>query len=1544
MRIASIMADTGTLPENCEGELSCTSELPAEIEDWDKNHVRDWVLRIKDVDYKCGQILYDQNITGPSLLILEKSDLIDVGITLGPAKLIIHKRDELIQLKAHELKTSESSYGNSCKPYPFNQFHSAYRYKENNILDVTETGALDLIEPCHEYKAFVNFENVTTEEKMNKYADEVIRFASACMNSRTNGTLHFGVGDVPDFSHGQILGATVEDKEAFVKKHANAIEGHFEHKYIDVAKKCIKPPRFIEVLKADMTFSGKYVIEVDIEPSFLLCKENLFHIYNVDRRKLKKTKGKELKSDEKESKKFFYIRDSSSSRNIFVQNSPTASVEEYNKYTVNMTCLDQMRKNAEEKHLDTVRKSVQGSKLCEMLTGGSQSLDKSHFERYVLVTNKSHAVQRDSLAFLLDMNFTAVLDFDPESTDTGLNKMFEERNVNIHLPIQYKITEPVEDIASKLKLTRTTSWVLCNGGVEEEKPSDMENWLTEKGSSIRDVVSFLCRKDVLPHKKFLIIFMLLSDVADKHDPLLETFSMFLQELKGTEQILCICENERSYMYWKDFIDSRYKVDISKRTIYELSFAEINGTVLSLWSENRKSSRFLPGGGGRVLLSKKVEGTMDTLSILCVNQCEGGSDDKRQLEEDFYKGGKVSWWNFYFSEQPGSVPFIKREKFDYITNTIIPDMCSLRQACVRFNILHIPGCGGTTLAMHVLWTLKEKFRCAVLKDKAVNYADVAKHVVDLLTYETSEQQTRLPVLLMVDDFEDTDAINDLQKHIEKECLKNNISFKFPQVLLMNCIRAESRLQTESTDDTVFIGNKLSEAEQKLFEKKLEEIEQIYKNAETFYGFMILKKDFSSEYIQGVAKNTLKGFNFKHRPAQLFTVLVLLGCYCKSAKLSVSVCEEFLGLPIRPDCGSCKVEDPFGKLSTLLTRCTAECSVVYDAMRVIHPSMAEHCLEELSTTFHVSKAQITDFLLTTDVFYTCIQGREKLRQDVRNMLVRRLHSADNLTDCQFSPLVQAITNETPGFEENVLLNAAKRFDKDAVIFQLLSRYHYLKKKDFAEAKDWAKNARDLQGNNSYICDTTAQVIKHELRDALSNDKDNPIKADKLKEYLGLALSATEAFRDIQEIARKEVQVRYQGKKDFSHYNSAGCVGELQVAVMVIDILERIPVFSGDELHRNILSQVLSGKIKIQDLAARDPEKKRKSTYYYFLQESSGVLSLLSDLKDNMKKNFDFLDNYFVNLNSFYSTKDNRETRIRQEVLRCFRQYAKVFCTSDSKELVKNKMLNNMIKAEKVQLFLEKNKADSYIGLLEYLSKEDSAAKNGPTIEQVVKHYDAILSNNRSQDEGWCKVTVNFIYANIVLNKIKPGSNLIYPYMTLLSQLCQMLKRPTPLSESLALHFLSVVMLWPATISIHSGDDMSIKLGSYISQLRNSFSNEMKPICNGKRASIHFYLGKKSGYDRLISQKEIDECAGSEQMTTTQWQNEKIWRNEKIRNILCRVTGRISRNGIEADTPNENVKVHVSPLFKSKLCGKLDVRVTFFIGFTMNGPVALGIQPDS
>ncbi|XP_023273430.1 sterile alpha motif domain-containing protein 9-like [Seriola lalandi dorsalis] len=932
--------------------------------------------------------------------------------------------------------------GRLCKPYPFCRYHDTHRYMESSILDIIESGASDLIEPCHEYKGF---NNTPDEFKMIKFVYEVIRFAAACMNCRTNGTIHFGIGDTPNFTHGQILGVVVKDKEAaYEQTLRDAINKHFEYK--EIAQICIRPVRFVEILNRNMTSSDKYVIEVDIVPDSTICEEKIFYTFNNTKQK-KATESKQ-----------FYVRDGGSSRDLLKPTTSAKPMEEHNKFVDSMKQRSQLRKQAEEKHLAVTKENYQGVTLKEMITGGSPSLDKSHFERYVIVTNKAHSSQFESLGFLVELNPTAVLDFDPETAKDGLECHFEQQSpVSVHLPAQYKITGPIEDIANNLKLTLNTSWVCCNGGIENEAPSDIDQWLMNKGTSVQNVISFLCRKDVLPNKRFLVIFLLCSTVSEKIDPLVETFSTFCQELGGTDQILCICDNKNAFTSWKDLIEARCGIDISGRCIFELSFAEVNGTILSLSSKNRRSIRFLPcGQGSRVLLEKKVELSLNTLEVLCVNQCEGGNKDKIVIEENFYRGGKVSWWNFYFSEQAERI-LIKRNKIDFIENKVKQILCSQTNACVLLNLLHVPGCGGTTLAMHTLWALKDRFRCAILKDNNADLAEVADQVVKLLTYVYKEQLPRVPVMLMIDDFDDMEKVFALQQLIENKCKKKNIQSKSPQVFLLNCMRSESPELTGTTKDTVqiILKNELSDEEQKRFSLK--------ETVETFYAFMLTKKNLKPEYIENVVHNTLRSFNINQKHSQLLAVLTLLNAYCEDASLPVSLCQEFLSLHPKPILGTGSVQERFEEFSNLICCTTVKGEVGKRAVKMIHPNFAKRCLQELETTHKITKADITNLLLTTEEFYENKDGRGKLWQDVYYILMGRhlvkeaspihlciqplievfkfqyLKSAlAKLKPTKTSHLIQDIESETPELVENVLLNALERFPNDANIAQLRDSY--------------------------------------------------------------------------------------------------------------------------------------------------------------------------------------------------------------------------------------------------------------------------------------------------------------------------------------------------------------------------------------------------------------------------------------------------------------------------------------------------------------------------
>ncbi|XP_040913026.1 sterile alpha motif domain-containing protein 9-like [Toxotes jaculatrix] len=885
-----------------------------------------------------------------------------------------------------------------CKPYPFGKYHDSHRYIINNILDIIESGPLDMIEPCHEYKAFIN---TKPETEMVKFCPEVIRIAAACMNSRTNSTIHFGIGDAPDFIHGQVLGVKVRDKEAFAQALNSAIAKYFEPKQRPAAHFCIKPPRFVEVLDKNMTSSNKYVIEVDIIPNSIICEENIYHTYRLPKKAKKKAK---IETNSKQ----FFVRDGGSSRDLLAPTTSAKPMQEYNKFVDGMKQRSQLRKQAEEKSLAVAKSNCQGTALIKMITGGSPSLDASCFDRYVIVTNKSHSSQFESLGFLVELNPTAVLDFDPESAKHGLQCHFKQHSA-VNLPAQYKITGQIKDTVNTSELGPKISWIFCNGGVQDEPPSDMDQWLMDKGASIQDLIYFLCHKDVVLNKRFLVIFLLLSCMNEEIDPLVETFCKFQKELGDKGQILCICDSEKAFTSWKDLIDARCEINISDRCIYDLSFAEVNGTILSLFSKNRKSSRFLTGGGGsRVLLKTEVEHSLSTLEVLCVNQCEGGDEDKTVIDQNFYRGGKVSWWNFYFSEQLGFSNVVKRNKVFFIEENVAHVLHSQKKACVLFNLIHVPGCGGTTLAMHTLWNLRHKFRCAVLKDKNANFSEVADQVVKLLMCGHEEKLLQVPVLLMIDDFDDMQQVSDLQQLIDRECTKNDI--KSAKVILLNCMRSWSCEFLNRPRDTLFLENNLSEEEKKQFSLK--------ETVETFYDFMIRKNNLKPEYVQGVVHNTLRSFSSSQKNAQLLAVLTILNVHHKDVFLPVSLCQEFLGL--QPDTDT--VQEEFGKLSDLICHTTVKSELGHRAVKMIYPHFARCCYQELTTTHKMTEADFINLLQKT-VELISTEGKGKYLQDVFH------RSVEILAKGKLSVWSDSRTEgEIARLEEKELVNASKRLEKE------------------------------------------------------------------------------------------------------------------------------------------------------------------------------------------------------------------------------------------------------------------------------------------------------------------------------------------------------------------------------------------------------------------------------------------------------------------------------------------------------------------------------------
>ncbi|XP_006891533.1 PREDICTED: sterile alpha motif domain-containing protein 9-like [Elephantulus edwardii] len=1572
--------------------------LPEVTQDWTKEHVKKWVTEDLKLDEKYGQILLREDVTGLVLQELTEEDLRDMGLPRGPALLIKRgynklnnsrfesdnhdsgkfdptttpkkehqkkpkqskkekpissktehdltetrdtEKQELSLLKENATTEEAAMKGKenkalapeklTCLPYPFDKFHDSRRYIEHYILQ-PETGPLNLIDPIHEFKAFTNTSTATAKDIQMKFSNEVFRFASACMNVRTNGTIHLGVKDKP---HGEIVGVSVTSKDAFIDHFNLMINQYFEDSHVKEAKQCIREPRFVEVLQQNNTLSDKFVIEVDVIPKSSVCKMKSFYI------SMQNDKDGTWRQNKDHS---LFVRDGASSKDILANVKQREA--EFKAYLLNLESIVAARKEAEEEYgVKANKKEKEGLKLVKLLLGSRDSLDNSYYGWYVLVTNKCHPNQTKHLDFLKEMKLFAVLEFDPESVSNGVAKAYKESRVaNLHFPSQYEEkTTTIREIISTLNLYEQPSWIFCNGrsdlNTDTNKPLEPHLWQRERASEVRKLISFLTDGNLIPRGKFLVVFLLFSLVESPGDPLIETFWAFYQALNGMENILCICANSQIYQRWKDRLQTRLTIadELTKHSISTLNLGQINNTILKLKSVIQSSQRFLPSHGlTSVILEKKEEDLFTTLEILCENECRDTDiekDDKKFLEfrkskeEDFYKGGKVSWWNFYFSSENYSSTFVKRDRYENLKELIEYLAESPKPIFAKIiNLFHHPGCGGSTLAMHVLWDLKKNFRCAVLKNKAADFTEIGEQVINLITYKTTSPQEYMPVLLLVDDFEDPENICILQNAIHASLAEKEFRYEKTLVILLNCMRSQNPDESARFEDGIALKYQLSPKEKRAFEDKLMEIEKQHKNCENFYSFMIMKKNFDETYVEKVVKNILEGYEVDSKEGKLLSFLALLNSYVTDSTISVSQCELFLGIthtktPWEPE----TLQDKMRNYSTLLIEMEVAEYGRYTGVRIIHPLIASYCLKELEKSYHLDKSKIALEMLHEKLFYSSGIGRDKFLHDVQTLLLTRQRKEyGDKMDTLFSPLIEALPNKNV---EKVLKQGSIRFPQNAFICQALARHFYIKIKNFNTALYWANQAKRIAPKNSYISDTLGQVYKSEIKWWLDqNQTCRNITVNDLAHTLEAAEKASKAFKESQkqtDCKDSEPEAWSLQKRKYDMYNTAGFLGEIEVGLYTIQILQLTPLFHKEnESATKSMIQFLSGTGTIP----AGPENE----YHLTLQNFT---TYLQDLQPEMKKCFDFFVDYMVLLKTRSTQKEIVEIVLSNKVSRCFKKYTELFC--HLKDLDSSQK-HELLQEETCRQSLEALKADRFSGLLEYLNPNHKNAPN--TMENIVNKYQILLQKN--PNKKLIREKQNFILANIILSCLKPNSRFIQPFNLLKKQLREVLQLVDSTLQFPDPYFLACLLFWPENQEL---DQDSKSMEKYVSSLNRSFGRHYRHMCRSKQASTLFYLGKSKGLNTIVHKAEIEQYFSKEQNTNSLWQSGDVWKIKEVKEILRRLVGQAVGKQIFVEYgTKEKIRIPVTSVYSGPLRSGGNIeRVTFYLGFSIEGPLAYDIE---
>lgn len=1431
-------------------------------------------------------------------------------------------------INADNLSDKEKSKGkpgqHSCTLYPFDHNSASQRYIQNYTLP-PETGPGNLVDPAHEYKFLGRTDDIhTIKRTFNK---KVFRFAAGCMNSRTNGTIHCGVADSKssEYVHGEIIGVSVVNKDTIIDHFNQGIKSYFEE-HTDEAKACIRQPRFVEVLCPDGTLSGKYVIEVDVVPSHSIVKGKLFYTQTLDEdNQWKKSKGKSL-----------FIREGAATRDICKIGNPRDLQSEIAQIGTKLNVLDNRRKEA-EKRPERKGTSNQGDKLKNLLTCGGSRLD--HYDYYIIVTNKSHPEQLQHLQFMTMLRLFCVLDYDSNSAVSGSCHNYRKvRFANLHMPSQFHADPGI--VVKNLNLYKQTSWVFCNGredlNTESDRPLRPSEWLIHKAGEIQDIISFLCNPDTLPRGRFLVIFLLLSTVEAMNDPMFDTFMTFYKNLGGTENILSICTSDASFQKWRDFIHARCEHDISHRSIYDLELSEINGTILKLGQNKPHAERLLPSAeGSSVVLQQNDEDLMPSLEVLCENECENVFDEnsaefqefKIKTEAEFYRGDKVKWWNFYFSEKNTGKPFIKRDKYDQLKRIIESKTKNPTSTCVMLNLFHHPGCGGTTLAMHVMWNLRKDFRCAILKDNSVSKLNVAQEVAYLVRCGKNETSRTTPVLLLVDDSEETENTEELQ-----HCTRKTLEEISPNalVVVLNCLRSKTPKVrfSNSVIESQYITATLSKEEMDAFEMKLKELQKTHEKPENFYSFMIMKTNFSQEYVTNVTRNILKDLDIERKQAQLLSILALLNSYVAESAISVSLCEDFLGIK-RNLWGKQTVLDEMEPRSCLLIEFEAEEGGVYKAIRFVHQRIATECVKELEETHKISRSDIVQNLLHYDLFFKSGIGKDNLLQSVKSMLITRQRKTEgDEKDTLFSPLIEDINKQNDGLKkiQDIFTEASRRFDKDFVIPQALARHFYLNEKNFGLAKDWANTAKTIK-ENSYTLDTVGQVSRSELKHKIDCHKQGNKKSTPgdLKEYLDLADAAIKAFQRAQILAKTDdtPDLEETLHRKPNTYNISGYMSEIDIAMTVFDIVRGLPLFEkGDSMKDYYIQQFFKGKMSITNIpiSQNDANNKRVD----ILKEYE---PFLVSLKTQVDKAFDFLEVFFTYTREKGIVDKEKQFKNREKLSDHFKKYITLFCSSSEETLNEKKRkpkLSMNMEIEECRIFLEENRANNFPRILQFMEFRKNI------IEQIVEKHSFIYKNCVTKS---LKDKTNHLLAHIILKLNKPNSPFAKTQRELADLLKELLQEAGTQHQHPEPYYLAVLLLWPGK------NNTDPRITTYVEMLRKSSRKQLSHIFRFRNPIAHFYLGKSDGLERLVSKANLDSDFSKVRDRNVLWQNADIFKEQAIKNKLFRVNGTLELGELYAEYGK--LKIPVRRTYLGGLSGHSTERVTFYIGFAIDGPLAYDIQ---
>lgn len=352
-----------------------------------------------------------------------------------------------------------------------------------------------------------------------------------------------------------------------------------------------------------------------------------------------------------------------------------------------------------------------------------------HFDdnrHYVLITSSLPSLSASEQAGIAQMGWSAVIDFDVASDETGLLAASKP------IPGGRHIVRVVKGECPDFHAWRNTYWFFAQGLKARSDSllasSDWREWRGRYGSEIESQITHIV--SVLSSHSIRIVVLWNDDFRLRQLAWTLETALSLVDTKcivvsdAVERIKHRVGDERGVTYFDiplDLLASSLAIDYapSRKDITPYALPAVGGSKVTIPDEDRP------------LLDAHVD--LIHLGLGAEIEPVPDSPDSNEQDTDFLRGGKIKWHELDLNQDA------ERDITNSIKRRVDIDLRDRDTQLVY--IAHRPGAGGTTVARRVAWDLHRDYPCVEIVSR--NPVAVADRVADI------SKRTRLAVLALAD---------------------------------------------------------------------------------------------------------------------------------------------------------------------------------------------------------------------------------------------------------------------------------------------------------------------------------------------------------------------------------------------------------------------------------------------------------------------------------------------------------------------------------------------------------------------------------------------------------------------------------------------------------------------------------------------------------------------------------------------------------------------------------------------------------------------------